>query len=84
MTVKQLRKKLKRYGNKIDELGITNTRERLERVRSYLFLTRVRETGNINMWHGAEILVEKYKLPRREARQIFTEWISFNHNQEQG
>jgi len=75
----QTKERSREYKNKLDELGITDTRERLERVRAYLFLTRVRETGLINMWHGTEILVQEYKLPRREARQIFTEWISFSH-----
>jgi len=92
----QTKERSREYKNKLDELGITDIRERLERVRSYLFLTRVREsrspividvrgklgrakTGSINMLHGAEILVEKYKLPSREARKIFAEWASFSH-----
>ena len=77
----QAEKRSKEYRNKIDKLGITNTRERLARVRAYSFLTRVREGGNINMFHGPELLRKKYKLPRREAMKIFTEWTSFNHSQ---
>ena len=77
----QAEKRRKEYRNKIDKLGITDTRERLERVRAYLFLTRARDAGNINMFHGPEILRKKYKLPRREAMKIFAEWASFNHSQ---
>ena len=40
----QAKKRSREYKNKLNELGITNTRERLERVRAYLFLTRVRES----------------------------------------
>lgn len=39
------------------------------------FLDALRESGATNMWGAAPYLVEAFGVTRREARDIFLEWI---------
>ena len=49
----------------------------------FLYLNRLRESGDTNMFGAAPYLQDEFNLDRREARTILTEWMSWaNENPE--
>ena len=43
----------------------------------FLYLNRLRESGDTNMFGAAPYLQDEFDLDRREARKILTEWMSW-------
>ena len=43
----------------------------------FLYLNRLRESGDTNMFGAAPYLQDEFGLDRREARTILTEWMSW-------
>ena len=43
----------------------------------FLYLNRLRESGDTNMFGAAPYLQDEFNLDRREARTILTEWMSW-------
>lgn len=41
----------------------------------FAFLDIIRESGQINMFGAAPVLVETYGLSRRDARRVLLEWM---------
>ena len=49
----------------------------------FLYLNRLRESGDTNMFGAAPYLQDEFDLDRREARKILSEWMSWaNENPE--
>jgi hypothetical protein len=49
----------------------------------FLYLNRLRESGDTNMFGAAPYLQDEFDLNRREARTILSEWMSWaNENPE--
>lgn len=45
----------------------------------FAFLNDLRDSGEINMWGASPYLEAEFGLDRREAKQVFLNWIqSFN------
>ena len=43
----------------------------------FLYLNRLRESGDTNMFGAAPYLQDEFNLDYREARKILTEWMSW-------
>jgi len=41
----------------------------------FAYLLDLRDSGRVNMWGCAPYLMEAFDLDKREARDIFLEWI---------
>ena len=45
--------------------------------KEFLFLNRLRESGETNMYGAAPYLQDEFDMTRREARQVLIEWMEW-------
>ena len=43
----------------------------------FLYLNRLRESGDTNMWGASPYLQEQFFISRKEASKILTEWMEW-------
>ena len=43
----------------------------------FLYLNRLRESGETNMWGASPYLQEQFFISRKEASKILTEWMEW-------
>ena len=43
----------------------------------FIYLNRLRESGDTNMWGASPYLQEQFFISRKEASKILTEWMEW-------
>jgi hypothetical protein len=56
---------------------MSKTAKRVHVRQEFLFLNRLRESGETNMFGAAPYLEDEFGLERRDARTVLTEWMQW-------